>query len=63
MIVINSKHIALPGDEWEKRVYFHHTGYAKGASWTLAYELHEKDPTMVSAKFFFCFILSKISCN
>lgn len=42
--------IALPGDEWKKRVYFHHTGYPGGASWTLAYQLHEKDPTLVLKK-------------
>ena len=47
-MVINSRDIALPGDEWEKRVYFHHTGYAGGATWTLAWQLHEADPTMVS---------------
>lgn len=46
-MVINTAEIALPGDEWKKRAYFHHTGYAGGASWTLAWQLHEKDPTMV----------------
>ncbi|XP_022912964.2 large ribosomal subunit protein uL13m [Onthophagus taurus] len=50
VIVINSANIALPGDEWKKRVYFHHTGYPRGASWTLAWELHNKDPTMVLKK-------------
>lgn len=47
VVVINSKDIALPGDEWRQRVYFHHTGYPGGATWTLAWELHDKDPTMV----------------
>uniref|UniRef100_A0A0V0G8W0 Putative mitochondrial ribosomal protein l13 n=1 Tax=Triatoma dimidiata TaxID=72491 RepID=A0A0V0G8W0_TRIDM len=50
VVVINSKDIALPGDEWRKRVYFHHTGYPGGASWTLAWELHSKDPTMILRK-------------
>ncbi|CAG9839447.1 unnamed protein product [Diabrotica balteata] len=50
VIVINSADIALPGDEWKKRVYFHHTGYPGGASWTLAWELHKKDPTLVLKK-------------
>ncbi|CAH1108668.1 unnamed protein product [Psylliodes chrysocephalus] len=50
VIVINSSDIALPGDEWKKRVYFHHTGYPGGASWTLAWELHKKDPTLVLKK-------------
>ncbi|KAJ8937315.1 hypothetical protein NQ314_011954 [Rhamnusium bicolor] len=49
VIVINSAEIALPGDEWKKRVYFHHTGYPGGATWTLAWDLHSKDPTMVPA--------------
>lgn len=47
VVAINTAKIALPGDEWTKRVYFHHTGYAGGATWTLAHELHEKDKTKV----------------
>ncbi|KZC09939.1 39S ribosomal protein L13, mitochondrial [Dufourea novaeangliae] len=50
VIVINSKDIALRGDEWQKRVYFHHTGYHGGATWTLAWELHNRDPTMIMRK-------------
>ncbi|XP_026474106.1 39S ribosomal protein L13, mitochondrial-like [Ctenocephalides felis] len=50
VVLINSKEIALPGDEWRKRVYFHHTGYPGGASWTLAWELHDKDPTLIMKK-------------
>ncbi|XP_017773527.1 PREDICTED: 39S ribosomal protein L13, mitochondrial [Nicrophorus vespilloides] len=50
VVVINSGDIALPGDEWKKRVYFHHTGYPRGASWTLAWQLHKKDPTLVLKK-------------
>ncbi|KAG7197421.1 hypothetical protein KM043_013281 [Ampulex compressa] len=50
VVVINSKEIALRGDEWRKRVYFHHTTYIRGASWTLAWELHTKDPTMIMKK-------------
>ncbi|KAG8260591.1 54S ribosomal protein L13 [Homalodisca vitripennis] len=48
VVVINSRHVALPGDEWRRRSYFHHTGYPGGATWTMAWELHEKDPTMVT---------------
>ncbi|KAG8239966.1 hypothetical protein J437_LFUL019552 [Ladona fulva] len=40
----------MPGDEWRRRVYFHHTGYPGGASWTPAWELHEKNSTMVMWK-------------
>ncbi|KAF7411382.1 hypothetical protein HZH66_000278 [Vespula vulgaris] len=50
VIVINSKDIALRGDEWRKRVYFHHTTYIGGASWTLAWELHNKNPTLIVTK-------------
>lgn len=50
VVLINTSEIALPGNEWKKRVYFHHTGYAGGASWTLAWELHEKDPTIIMKK-------------
>ncbi|ENN78247.1 39S ribosomal protein L13, mitochondrial [Dendroctonus ponderosae] len=50
VILINSADIALPGNEWQKRVYFHHTGYPGGASWTLAWDLHTKDPTMIMRK-------------
>lgn len=50
VVVINTQDIALPGDEWKKRAYFHHTGYPGGATWTLAWELHSKDPTMIMKK-------------
>lgn len=50
VVAINTKQIALPGDEWKKRAYFHHTGYAGGATWTLAWQLHEKDPTIIMKK-------------
>ncbi|KAL1115348.1 hypothetical protein AAG570_007378 [Ranatra chinensis] len=50
VVVINSLRIALPGSEWRWRVYFHHTGYPGGASWTPAWQLHDKDPTMIVKK-------------
>lgn len=40
----------MRGDEWVKRAYFHHTGYPGGATWTLAWELHSKDPSMIMKK-------------
>lgn len=48
VVVINTGEIALPGEEWKKRVYFHHTGFSGGATWTLAWELHQKDQTQVT---------------
>ncbi|CAG5081517.1 Similar to mRpL13: 39S ribosomal protein L13 [Cotesia congregata] len=50
VVVINSKDIALRGDEWKKRVYFHHTTYHSGDTWTLAWELHRKNKTMIFKK-------------
>lgn len=40
----------MPGDEWKKRAYFHHTGYPGGGTWTLAWELHSKDAKMIMKK-------------
>lgn len=51
VVCINSRDIALRGDDWRQRAYFHHTGYPGGATWTLAWEVHNKDPTMVSSKY------------
>ena len=59
VIVINSKHLALLGREWEFRVYFHHTGYPRaykhsgkinGALWIPAWQLHDRDPTLIMWK-------------
>ncbi|XP_077293270.1 mitochondrial ribosomal protein L13 [Arctopsyche grandis] len=50
VVAINTKKIALRGDDWRKKAYFHHTGYPGGASWTLAWELHDKDPTLIVKK-------------
>lgn len=48
VVAINSKDIALRGDDWRNKAYFHHTGYPGGASWTLAWELHDKNPKLVN---------------
>jgi len=59
VIIINSKQIALLGREWQFRVYFHHTGYPKafkhagrtnGALWIPAWQLHDRDPTLIMWK-------------
>ncbi|XP_013788708.1 39S ribosomal protein L13, mitochondrial-like [Limulus polyphemus] len=47
VVVINTKDIALPNKEWRYRMYYHHTGFAGGSSWTSAWELHNKDQTKV----------------
>ncbi|XP_059486237.1 large ribosomal subunit protein uL13m [Neocloeon triangulifer] len=50
VVVINCRHIALPGNEWRKRVFFHHQTYPGTATWTPAWEMHTRDPTMVMKK-------------
>jgi len=50
VVVINSSEIALKADDWYYRVYFHHTGYPGGASWTKAHEVHSRDPTKIVEK-------------
>ena len=56
VVVINSKHIALLGREWQYRVYYHHTGYPasfkhmgrhNGKLWIPAWQLHDRDPTLI----------------
>lgn len=47
VVVINSREVALPGDEWYRRAYFHHRTYAGSKTWTLAWELHAADDTLV----------------
>ncbi len=53
VVVINSRHIALLGQEWTNRVYLHHTGFPTthisngGAKWISAWQLHSRDPTLI----------------
>lgn len=47
VVVINSKDIALKDDLWRTYRFFHHTGYAKGATYTPAWQYHENDPTRI----------------
>lgn len=46
-MVINSQDIALKNDTWQNYTFFHHTRYAKGATYTPAWKYHENDPTRV----------------
>lgn len=57
VVCINSRDIALRGNDWKQRAYFHHTGYPGGASWTLAWEVHNKDPTMVCLFAYLLFVM------
>ncbi len=49
VVVVNSRHVALLGREWQNRVYFHHTGYPSrhkggggGPHWIPAWQLHSR---------------------
>jgi len=50
VVIINSKDIAMRGDDWYYRVYFHHCGFPGSATWTKAWELHKKDQTLIMWK-------------
>lgn len=50
VVCINTKELSLPDDEWRWRMYYHHTRYARGRTWSAAYELHLNDPTIVLYK-------------
>jgi len=56
VVVINSQDISLLGREWQYRVYYHHTGYpasfkhvggVNGQLWIPAWQLHDRDPTLI----------------
>ena len=50
VVVFNARHISMPGDEWRKRYYFHHSHYSGGKKWTPAHQLHRLDPNLVLYK-------------
>ena len=50
VVVMNCRHVSMPGNEWRWRYYYHHTHYAEGKTWAAAHELHQKDPTLVLYK-------------
>lgn len=59
VVIINSKEVSLLGREWQYRVYFHHTGYPSafkhmgawnGPLWIPAWQLHDRDPTLIMWK-------------
>ncbi|XP_071837839.1 large ribosomal subunit protein uL13m-like [Apostichopus japonicus] len=50
VVVYNTRHIAMDGEDWVRKKYYHHTGYPKGFSATPAYEVHANDPTKLVYK-------------
>jgi large subunit ribosomal protein L13 len=50
VIVINTEHVALTGNKWQKKNYYHHTGYVGGIKGVSAEKLHQKHPTAIVEK-------------
>jgi large subunit ribosomal protein L13 len=44
IIVINAERIALTGNKWDKKIYYHHTGYPSGLKQISASKLLAKKP-------------------
>ena len=44
VVVINADKVALTGKKWDKKIYYHHTGYIGGLKEISAKKLHEKKP-------------------
>jgi len=61
VVVINARHIALPGNEWEKRAYYHHSGYAKGKTWTMAHQVHQSHPTYIFQRAVYKFLCRSLN--
>ncbi|MBW1705958.1 MAG: 50S ribosomal protein L13, partial [Deltaproteobacteria bacterium] len=44
VVVINADKVALTGKKWDKKIYYHHTGYIGGLKQISAKKLLEKKP-------------------
>jgi large subunit ribosomal protein L13 len=44
VVVVNADKVALTGDKWDKKIYYHHTGYIGGLKQITAKKLLEKKP-------------------
>ena len=44
VVVVNAEKIALTGNKWDKKIYYHHTGYMGGLKQINAKKLLEKKP-------------------
>ncbi|XP_072180789.1 large ribosomal subunit protein uL13m-like [Diadema setosum] len=50
VVIINTSQVAFSKDQWQEKIYHHHTGYPGGFSSTPAYIVHRRDPTKVMRK-------------
>ena len=46
-MVINADKVALTGNKWDNKIYYHHTGYIGGLKQISAKKLIEKKPDQV----------------
>jgi large subunit ribosomal protein L13 len=44
VVVVNADKVALTGQKWDKKIYYHHTGYIGGLKEITARKLREKKP-------------------
>ena len=44
VVVLNADKVALTGKKWDKKIYYHHTGYTGGLKQITAEKLLEKKP-------------------
>jgi large subunit ribosomal protein L13 len=44
VVVLNADKVALTGQKWDKKIYYHHTGYIGGLKQITAKKLLEKKP-------------------
>jgi large subunit ribosomal protein L13 len=44
IVVVNAEKISLTGNKWDKKIYYHHTGYTGGLKQISARKLREKRP-------------------
>jgi large subunit ribosomal protein L13 len=44
IIVVNAEKVSMTGNKWDKKIYYHHTGYTGGLKQISARKLREKRP-------------------
>ena len=50
VIIVNAEKVALTGNKWSQKKYYHHSGYAGGLSTRNATEMLEKQPQKIVEK-------------
>jgi large subunit ribosomal protein L13 len=44
IVVVNAEKVSMTGNKWDKKIYYHHTGYTGGLKQISARKLREKRP-------------------